>query len=292
MNMKAKYLAVILSFFLVQCASEQKSWEMTKSTHTRSAYEDFLKKFPESTHSDSAQMNLERLVFEEAKSTDPLPSLMNFLEKYPKSQFADSARFLIEKMHFDQAMAVNTKQAYNHFLKNHPESLFAKEARYRIKNLWTIRELSYSIMTEISGSSAPHTKLFKKAKTGCIIEIRGLYIIPANKNTTVQLKEIQLSGVSFDKDKQTNWEMSPIGQGFQGSKGYYTYHFLDHIASGAVKIQSLSGEGFELAKEFAEDPGTMKILGGELHLCLAFAVPKTPKSPFTLKFGDNTVTVE
>ncbi|HHS14183.1 MAG TPA: hypothetical protein ENN03_10520 [bacterium] len=250
-----KYAVPIVSLLLVHCTTEQKSWEMTKVSDTPSAYEDFL-------------------------------------EKYPQSQFADSARFLIEKMHFDQARAANTKQAYNNFLKNHPESLLAKEARYRIKNLWTIKELSYSIITEISGSSAPHTKLFKKAKTGCIIEIRGLYIVPASQNATVKLKDITLSGESFDKDKQMKWELSPIGQGFQGSKGYYAYHFLDHLASGAVKIQSLSGEGFELAKESVEDPGTMKILGGELWLCLAFAVPETPKTPFTLKFGHNTVIIE
>jgi len=288
---KSKFLVVIMSLVLVQCTSEQKSWEKTKTAHNRAAYEKYLKKYPEGMYSDSARVILEDLVFKNAVSADSVPLFESFIQDYPQSQFVDSAKYLIEKIHFNQAKSANTEIAYKDFLKQYPEGTFAKKARHFINNLWIIKDLTYTVITEISGSSAPHTKLFKKAKTGCIIEISGLFIVPESKNATVKFKDITLSGESSDRDKKVSWEMSPLGSGMRGKKGC-SYHFMDHMIKGAVSIKSLSGEGFELAKDYAEDPGTMTILGKQLQLCLAFAVPKVPKNPLTLKFGYNEITIE
>jgi len=153
----------------------QSSWEATKSADTITAYEDFLKNYPEGDLADQARVRQNELYEESdwkdaeakntvtayqdfvkkhphgrhknsadarlemlslSKATDlPLVNAEKILERYRQGVFMDEALLTLEKLSFQQAITGNTISAYENFLKQYPAGALADDARRRMEKL-------------------------------------------------------------------------------------------------------------------------------------------------------------
>lgn len=151
------------------CATIQNRWEAAKSADTITAYEQFLKEYPDGDLADQARLRRGELSEERdwrsAAAIDSVDAYEDFIKNYPKGRyshdaherrellsllnisnekilkryqqgvFMDEARITLEKLSFDQAMAGNTVSAYEGFLKRYPVGKLADEAARRIEKL-------------------------------------------------------------------------------------------------------------------------------------------------------------
>ena len=69
-QMIQSYFATALFIFMIGCASVQTKWETAENINTIEAYENFLKRYPNSEFAAEAHSRLEQLYFEQAKSTN------------------------------------------------------------------------------------------------------------------------------------------------------------------------------------------------------------------------------
>jgi hypothetical protein len=168
-------LALVTVAFVTACATIQSSWEATKSADTITAYEDFLKDYPEGDLADQARVRQNELYEERdwkdadakntvaayqdfvkkyphgrhkdnadarlellsiSRATDlPLVTTEKILERYQQGVFMDEALLTLEKLSFEQAITGNTISAYENFLKQYPAGVLADEARRRMEKL-------------------------------------------------------------------------------------------------------------------------------------------------------------
>jgi outer membrane protein assembly factor BamD (BamD/ComL family) len=131
---------LIISLFLcllvfISCSSENKDWENTVSKNSITAYEDYLKLYPQGKFADEAKSRIETIYFEKAEATNTISAYEDFLKRYSEGQLADEARSNIEAIYFDQAKSVNSVEAYEDFLNRYSEGQFADRAHSKIEAL-------------------------------------------------------------------------------------------------------------------------------------------------------------
>lgn len=155
---------VILVF---NCSSEKKSYNKTRSENTVSAYEKFLKQYPESKYENKIRSLIDSTHFHQAKDKNTIINYINFLKIYPESQYKDSVDFLIEKIYFTQAKDKNSINAYIDFLTRYPNSNFTSEVKKIFEKKGTIIELNKNELVSIE-------KLSQGNSDRCWFEYRGL----------------------------------------------------------------------------------------------------------------------
>jgi outer membrane protein assembly factor BamD (BamD/ComL family) len=168
-------LAVVTVAFVAACATMQSRWEATKSADTITAYENFLKMYPEGDLADQASVRRNELYEErdwkdaEANNTVaayedfiknypqgrhkndvyarlemlglpkindlPFVGTEKFLERYQSGVFMDEALLTQENLSFEQAITGNTISEYENFLERYPVGVLADDARRRIEKL-------------------------------------------------------------------------------------------------------------------------------------------------------------
>ncbi len=171
-------IAIVTVVLFTACATMQSSWEETKAADTLTAYEDFLRQYPEGDLSDQARLRRNELQEEndwkdtETKNTVaayedfrrqypqgrrkndvyarlemlsppkvadlPHVSTERFLKRYQRGVFMDETLLSREKLSFEQARAEDTVAAYSGYLNRYPQGAFAGEARLRLEKLQAI----------------------------------------------------------------------------------------------------------------------------------------------------------
>ncbi len=128
------YLSLVM---VVGCASPKEDFVIARSLNTITAYEDFLKKHPQSGESIEARRRLNELrelhAWENALRANTVSAYEQFLKENPKSDKSYAARmrlglFLLEESYVD-AQKVGTVDAYEKFLKQYSEHLFLMTPR-------------------------------------------------------------------------------------------------------------------------------------------------------------------
>jgi hypothetical protein len=136
--MNKKLLIPLFLCFLVfiSCSSETKDWENTVSKNSITAYEDYLKLYPQGKFADEAKSRIETIYFEKAEAANTIRAYEEFLKRYSEGQSADSARSKIEAIYFEQAKSVNSIEAYEDFLERYPEGNSADQARQMLEEIF------------------------------------------------------------------------------------------------------------------------------------------------------------
>jgi outer membrane protein assembly factor BamD (BamD/ComL family) len=190
-------LAVVTVAFVAACATVQSRWEATKSADTITAYEDFLKEYPEGDLADQGRVRRNELYEErdwknaEANNTiaayedfvknyprgkhkkdvsarlDVL-SAEKFLKRYPQGVFMNEALLTLEKLSFEQAITSNTISAYEDFLKRYPVGMLADDARRRQEKL-----NSDSLASEWGTIMYPQSNTNIRAKRSVASKLKG-----------------------------------------------------------------------------------------------------------------------
>jgi len=136
--MNKKLLIPLLLCFLVfiSCSGEKKDWKNAESENSITAYEDYLKQYPQGKFADEARSRIETIHFEKAETANTIEAYADFLKRYAEGDFADKARSKIEAIYFDQAKAANSIEAYEDFLKRYPEGEVADQARKMLEEIY------------------------------------------------------------------------------------------------------------------------------------------------------------
>ncbi len=136
--MNKKLLIPLLLCFLVfiSCSGEKKDWKNAESENSITAYENYLKQYPQGKFADEARSRIETIHFEKAETANTIKAYDDFLKRYAEGDFADKARSKIEAISFDQAKAVNSVEAYEEFLERYSEGELADQARQTLEEIY------------------------------------------------------------------------------------------------------------------------------------------------------------
>ena len=119
---------------------EQQSWSNLAGSRDLSAYEGFLRSYPNGRFADQARTRAEELEWNSLHNTRDLVALDRFLNKYPQGRFNPAARDLAAKLQQEaidwrSAQNGNNVAALQAFVRNYPQSPYADEARAQIRKL-------------------------------------------------------------------------------------------------------------------------------------------------------------
>ena len=91
---------VIIMIFLgfMGCSTTKIDWEMAHGVNTVKAYQEFLKKHPDSEFSEQARVKLEPLSYQKAIDTGTLNGYAAYLMEYPQGAHGDELRAKIEEI--------------------------------------------------------------------------------------------------------------------------------------------------------------------------------------------------
>lgn len=136
--MSKKLLISVFLCFLVcfSCSSEKKDWKNAASKHTITAFEDYLKLYPQGKFADEARLRIDSIYFEKAETTNTIEAYEKFLQRNSEGQYADRVRLKIEATYFGQAKTINSIEAYEDFLEKYPQGKIADEVKLRLDTLY------------------------------------------------------------------------------------------------------------------------------------------------------------
>ena len=163
-------LAAVMISLLVGCAITKKDWQRAQRLNTIRAYQEFIKKHPQSRFTFAAQCRMEYLEWQKTKQLDTIEAYLKFISKYPNSEFIHKAEARIEELDWEKAKQINTIKAYRLFLRMHPYSKFTSEAINRIAKIE--QENKFKKILEASNNLKVH-----------LVDTLGIIIQELDKNT-------------------------------------------------------------------------------------------------------------
>ncbi len=114
-----KKIIVILKFSLlfiplcgltISCNSVSKDWEEATSLNTMEAYNEFLRKHPESEYQNKAKMKIYDLAYVQAISINTLHEYVNYLHTYPDSDSCWAIKVRLGEINFNILKALLLKK--------------------------------------------------------------------------------------------------------------------------------------------------------------------------------------
>ncbi len=130
-------LVVIVLFGTVLCGCsdpEPEDWSTAASSHTISAYEDFLRVHPTGAHATAAKDALKELTdWRDASGTPSVQALTEFLEAHPSSEHASAAGLMLVELQWAATLEADTIESYEAFLTEWPNASNADEAQSRLQ---------------------------------------------------------------------------------------------------------------------------------------------------------------
>jgi hypothetical protein len=128
----------------MQMQAHDTIWQHTVKSDNISAYERFLRQYPDSPKAGEARHRLDALYEDQdwktADAADNISICEEFLRKYPRSRHAFQIKAKMEILRrelapWKAAQEKNTIEAYQDFLKQYPKSIYAEKARGKIVDL-------------------------------------------------------------------------------------------------------------------------------------------------------------
>lgn len=98
MRIKTSWIALLLLFLLVGCATTTSVWHKTQQLNTIEAYEKFLQKYPRSKFTAEANRQIERLTWDASQRRNTIEAYQDFLRKYPQSEFTTEAGNRVQRL--------------------------------------------------------------------------------------------------------------------------------------------------------------------------------------------------
>lgn len=125
--------------FCAGCATMQGSWQKASSEDTLSAYEEFLKTYPEGEFTAQAKKSIAEISYKEAKETDTVTAYEDFLKKFPDSTFLNEVNKRIEYLRTAESefMQVNKNSIVEleSFLKKYKTGRVVLQAKEAVENI-------------------------------------------------------------------------------------------------------------------------------------------------------------
>lgn len=135
---------------LAGCSSQNSDWQHAQQKNTIAAYQQFIKKYPDSKHvadakQQIAHINQQREIqqaradWQRTRKLDSAPAYRQFLQNHPNSQYADQAHQRINDIQrmnqWAYARSSNNVQALQEFISQYPNSPQAAQAHQELEKL-------------------------------------------------------------------------------------------------------------------------------------------------------------
>ena len=137
-NAMRRLIVLALAGGMIGCTTVEGVWSDARKRDSADAYEQFVRRYPQSPHVRSAQERLEELRWEQARKLDTAEAYRSFIEKHPGGKLLREAERGLAAVHareFEQARQRDTVEAYEAFVKSHPKSAEAAQAQAAIDDL-------------------------------------------------------------------------------------------------------------------------------------------------------------
>ncbi|NKI74161.1 cell division protein CpoB [Dickeya sp. CFBP 2040] len=99
------------------------------------AFQNFVKKYPDSTYQPNANYWLGQLFYNKGKKDDAAYYFANVVKNYPKSPKASEAMFKVGLIMQEKGQTDKAKAVYQQVVKNYPNTDGAKQAQKRLEGL-------------------------------------------------------------------------------------------------------------------------------------------------------------
>ena len=116
-------------------SQSKKKWEQTQSLNSITAYEEFIKKYPDGKYTELARQGLEQLEFMNAKQLSTVKAYEGFLKKYPSSKNSELAKQNLEQLEFLAVTKQNTVAAFEDFIKTTSNEQLIANAKSQIDRI-------------------------------------------------------------------------------------------------------------------------------------------------------------
>jgi len=136
MNKKALIPFLLCFLIFISCSAEKKDWENAESENSITAYEDYLKQYPQGKFADEGRSRIEAIQYEKAEATNTIEAYTDFLKRYAEGEFADRARSKVESIYFNETKITNSVEAYKDFLDRYPKGEVADRARKILEEIY------------------------------------------------------------------------------------------------------------------------------------------------------------
>jgi len=89
MNLKNSGYVLVLMVFLCSCNQEQKDFNLAKDSESTTELESFITNYPGSEYVDSAQILIEKLIWQETLTKNTVTGYEDYLSNYPDGNYVD-----------------------------------------------------------------------------------------------------------------------------------------------------------------------------------------------------------
>lgn len=156
-------LCVSVVMAVIGCAGSRESREFRKAClkNSLTAYQNFLKEYPQSKYRNEIQQRMGNLVWDETVRKNTVEGYRDFLSKYPKHKFAAEAKDKLIQLRWEEVCRTNIEEDYQSFAKEFPDSRLATEALVKAGDCaWqkAVRENSLSSFERFVAQYPNHPK--------------------------------------------------------------------------------------------------------------------------------------
>jgi outer membrane protein assembly factor BamD (BamD/ComL family) len=136
-SFKAGILTALLLLALCQtsCSNPERDFKSAVQANTEQAYQDFLRKHPNSPLASEAQFRIEKNAYEAARSVGTVAAFQEFLTRFSAGQMSRNAAGEMEQMELSAAQKLTTINGWKAFLQKYEQSTNANLARQTLERL-------------------------------------------------------------------------------------------------------------------------------------------------------------
>ncbi|NIM89598.1 MAG: hypothetical protein GTO17_01465 [Candidatus Aminicenantes bacterium] len=102
--MRVRFISFLLALAVIMagCVTTQNRWQRVESKDTIMAYEEFLKKNPESSYAEKAKQRIMELRYAQAVKKNTIPAYQQFIQNYPEEKLTDDVLSRLNKLNRQQ----------------------------------------------------------------------------------------------------------------------------------------------------------------------------------------------
>ena len=109
------------------------AFDEAQGVHTIDAYEQFLRKYPQSSLVADARDRISALTFEKVKQIHSAQAYLDYIRRNPQSAFLQEAKERAEDLVFQEAVVINQLDQFQEYLEIYPEGKFSRAARKAVE---------------------------------------------------------------------------------------------------------------------------------------------------------------
>jgi hypothetical protein len=198
---KKLLIAIILSalvvygfIFLLSKEKEKMHWSEAQKRGTIEVYIEFLKLHPRSSHA----RDVDRICFSKAADENTISAFEDYLKTFPEGLNRENAQRRIEQLNFDEADNKKTILGYEEFMKIYPGGEKAALAESRIQTILEGRQSAWKdvktakILLSLSFPEGVQLPFFGVAKR--ILECSGIAVIESDGESSDAVLTIEAHG--------------------------------------------------------------------------------------------------